>query len=208
MGFTGELVAACEQVWDTIRQRHPDVPPVVITLASGTAGRRDRAKLGHFAARRWEHTQLGQLAELFLSGEGLQRGPVDLLATLLHEAAHGVAFTRRVKDTSRQGRYHNRHFRALGQELGLELTVDPRIGWSLTTVPAATEAAYRPQLKLLAKALVAHRLPESRIGRTRVSNNNPLTVQCACPRRIRVAPTVLVRAPIVCGACRQPFTAY
>jgi len=54
------------------------------------------------------------MAELFVGGEGLRRGAREVLATLLHEAAHGVATTRGVKDTSRQGRYHNRRFAELG----------------------------------------------------------------------------------------------
>lgn len=52
---------------------------------------------------RWQHgDQL--LSGLFVGGE-LQRGNAEILATLLHEAAHGVAATRGIRDTSRQGRY-------------------------------------------------------------------------------------------------------
>ena len=43
---------------------------------------------------------------MLVSGEGLQRGPTDVLGTLLHEAAHGLAQARSIQDTSRQGRYH------------------------------------------------------------------------------------------------------
>jgi hypothetical protein len=38
---------------------------------------------------------------VLISGEGFQRGPVDVLGTLLHEAAHGLAYARQVQDTSR-----------------------------------------------------------------------------------------------------------
>ncbi len=65
---------------------------------------------GHFHDGKWATTD-GRLPELFIGGEGLQRGPIPLLGTLLHEAAHGVASTRGVKDTSRQGRYHNTRYR-------------------------------------------------------------------------------------------------
>jgi hypothetical protein len=40
----------------------------------------------------------------------------------VHEAAHGLANTRGVKDTSRQGRYHNKRFRALAEELAWRST--------------------------------------------------------------------------------------
>ncbi len=35
------------------------------------------------------------------------RGAADVLGTLLHETAHALAHVRDIKDTSRQGRWHN-----------------------------------------------------------------------------------------------------
>jgi hypothetical protein len=56
---------------------------------------------------------------VLISGEGFGRGPPEVLGTLLHEAAHGLAKTRGIKDTSRQGRFHNLRYKALAEELGL-----------------------------------------------------------------------------------------
>lgn len=87
-----QLVEAFEATWLAIQRRHPDVPPVVITLGSGTLGvKPGRTRLGHFAADRWQHGESEQLAELFISGEGLRRDPTAVLGTLLHEATHGLA---------------------------------------------------------------------------------------------------------------------
>ena len=125
------LVAALEHAWTAIRTHHPDVPQVVIVVASGSDPRSQRLNLGHFAAARWQLTnQPGDRAEVLVSGEGLQRGPVDVLGTLLHEATHGLAHARKLSDTSRQGRYHNRRYATLARELGLDVAhLDP-IGWS------------------------------------------------------------------------------
>jgi len=132
--ITTQLVSAFEAAWRAIQQRHPDVPEVVVTFGSGTLGMKaGQTRLGHFAAARWQHGEK-QLPELFISGEGLQRGALEVLGTLLHEAAHGLAHVREIKDTSRQGRYHNAKFKALGEEVGLTLAEDKTIGWSLTTV--------------------------------------------------------------------------
>lgn len=79
---------------------------------------------------------------MFICGEGLHRGPADVLATLLHEAAHALADVRGIKDTSRQGRWHNAWFKALATEVGIKTTKDPRIGWSPTRLPEATRNAY------------------------------------------------------------------
>jgi hypothetical protein len=129
------LVAALEHAWSAIRSHHPDVPRAVIVVASGSDPRSRRLNLGHFAAGRWQLTSpdASDRAEVLVSSEGLQCGPVDVLGTLLHEAAHGLAHARTISDTSRQGRYHNRRYATLAGELGLEVThLDP-IGWSATS---------------------------------------------------------------------------
>src|SRR4029453_3856781 len=110
------LVAALEHAWTAILTQHPEVPQVVIVVASGSDPRSRRLNLGHFAAGRWQLTDPNQPTdrpEVLVSGEGLQRGPVEVLGTLLHEAAHGLAHARSIQDTSRQGRYHNRRYAAL-----------------------------------------------------------------------------------------------
>ena len=120
------LVAALEHAWITIRRHQPDFPQAVIVVASGSDPRSRRLNLGYFAAGRWQLTdqptdQPSDRPKVLVSGEGLQRGPVDVLGTLLHEAAHGLAHARKISDTSRQGRYHNRRYATLAQELGLEV---------------------------------------------------------------------------------------
>jgi hypothetical protein len=102
-GAASLLVAALEHAWQTIRRRHPDVPEAVLVVASGTDGK--RLNLGHFAPHRWQVNGTDR-HEVLVGGEGLQRGPTDVLGTLLHEAAHGLAHTRSIRDTSRQGRFH------------------------------------------------------------------------------------------------------
>jgi hypothetical protein len=127
-----------------------------------------------------------------------------VLGTLLHEAAHGLAQARGVQDTSRQGRYHNHRYAALARELGLDVTTVKPIGWSATTVPQHTAAAYAGQLEELAAALVLWRRQEHRLG-TASRSRNLLAAVCGCRRRIRVAKATLEEAPIVCGACEEPF---
>ncbi|MTJ60841.1 hypothetical protein GL305_34935 [Nocardia seriolae] len=201
--ITGLLVTALESTWAAIRSQHPDVPNVVLTVGAGSTGGSELT-LGHFAPNRWVRGEY-ELHELFVGGEGLQRGAVDVLGTLLHEAAHGVAVTRGIKDTSRQGRWHNERYRALGEELGLTLAHHDKIGWSVTTVPDQTRELYRDELDELAFALVAYRRrePERRGGRK--SSNNGLTAECECGRKIRVAVGTFGVGPIICGLCQTTF---
>ena len=200
------LVAALEHAWTAIRRRHPDVPQVVIVVASGSDSRNRRLNLGHFAAARWQLTdQATDRAEVLVSGEGLQRGPIDVLGTLLHEAAHGLAHARKISDTSRQGRYHNRRYATLARELGLDVAHLNPIGWSATSVPESTAARYADMLAELGSALVLWRRAERTSPAGPGRSRNPLACTCACGRRIRVARSVLELAPILCGACAQPF---
>jgi hypothetical protein len=200
-GTASLLVAALEHTWQTIRQHHPEVPEAVLVVASGAEGK--RLNLGHFAPHRWQ-VHGADRHEVLVGGEGLQRGPTDVLGTLLHEAAHGLAQARDVQDTSRQGRYHNRRYATLAHELGLEVTSIQPIGWSATTVPTQTADAYAGQVEELAAALVLWRRQEHHSG-TGTRSRNLLAATCGCGRRIRAAKTTLAEAPILCSLCAQPF---
>lgn len=221
------LVAALEATWSAIQLRHPDVPDVVVTLGAGSIGvPAGTLKLGHFAAGRWvsnENKDPVGLAELFVGGEGLRRGAEPVLATLLHEAAHGVAYVRGIKDTSRQGRYHNTRFKLLGEELGLTITQAPTIGWSSTELAPGTADKYAEEIATLISAIVAFRNTEGAmpIGPTgggkhgptggggirakRPKNGLVLVCECSPGRRIRASVAVVERGPIVCGLCSADF---
>lgn len=204
--ITVPLLGALDQAWAAIRSHHPELPEVVIAIGSGTLGERGAARLGHWASARWQRGPDDELPELFVAGEGLDRGAEDVLGTLLHEAAHGLATAREITDTSRQGRYHNRAFRDLAGEVGLSVEQDTKLGYAVTTVPPETVERYATQVEQIRAALVAVRRPESRASATgRKSSNNPVPAVCACPRRIKVSRTVLEQGPITCGVCDQEF---
>ncbi|WP_198955141.1 hypothetical protein [Kineosporia sp. R_H_3] len=244
-GLASPLVAALEATWAAIQHRHPEIPDVVIVVAAGSVGvPRGALKLGHFAARRWTHagpgTQRGPavesgdaeqqvgMPEVFVGGEGLALGAVDVLGTLLHEATHALAHVRQVQDTSRQGRYHNRRFRNLAEEMGLFVAEAPGIGWSDTFVPEAARTDYAHVLDALSAAIRIHRRAEGTLvpatpgdqdgaaapgpaggtGGTAsgAGSRNGAAARCGCGRRIRVTASVLALGPITCGICGQPFT--
>jgi hypothetical protein len=196
------LVGALERCWAAIRARHPEVPAAVLITGAGTPGPRGGVRLGHFAASRWRTDEAAALGEVFVGGEGLARGARDVVATLLHEAAHALADRRRIKDTSRQGRYHNQRFKRLAEELGLRVDHHRTLGWSPTTLPDATAEWYAPVIAALEDALTVHRAAEPTPPGRRPSS---VACVCSCGRRIRIARSVLERGPVICGVCSGLF---
>jgi hypothetical protein len=201
--ITAPMVAALEQAWADIQDRHPEVPAAVLVLGAGSTGVAGGLKLGHFAAMRW-HRGTDRLPEVFIGGEGLARGPVGVLGTLLHEAAHALADVRKIKDTSRQGRWHNARFKALAKELGIEVAKDPRLGWSPTTVSDTACDDYADTITALGAALRLYRAIEVTSGPAGKPKTPPPCV-CGCGRRIRVVPSVLAAGPITCAICETNF---
>ena len=223
------IVAAVEQTWASLQNRHPEVPGVVVTFGAGTIGSAPgTVRLGHFAPARWAvdaNATETPVHELFIGGEGLARGPVNLLGTLLHEAAHALAHARGIQDTSRQGRYHNGRYKAVAEELGIEVAQVGAIGWSDTTVPTPTVDAYTDEVTELSHAIRAYRRAEGGVLITGGSageddgqdgdsgeeaakkRRNGVSAICQChnPRRIRVALSVWEAGPITCGICSASF---
>ena len=196
------IVRVLEDIWAAIRARHGELPPVVIIIASGTE--RKHPVWGHHAPGRW-HTGTGQRTEIMISGEGLRRPARDVLGTLLHEAAHALAAARGIKDTSRQGRYHNTRFKMLAEELGITVDFHPTIGWSPTSVPDPTARHYHNQLTDLAAAMTLWRTEEE-LAPTMRRSSNLIAATCPCGRSIRAAASTLAEADILCTACGEPFT--
>jgi hypothetical protein len=197
------LVQVLEDTWVAIRARHPQIPAVVIILASGTESRQPR--WGHFASGRW-YVEHNERAEVMISGEALRLTPAEVLAVILHEAAHALAHARGIKDTSRQGRYHNKQFKTCADELGLLVEHDARNGWSASKITHHAEHAYASQLTALAEAMTLWRRAETTSPTTR-RNTNLLAARCPCGRSIRVAASTLAEAPITCQACDGDFQA-
>jgi hypothetical protein len=197
-----ELVGALDACWAEIRERHPELPAAVLITGAGTPGPRGGMRLGHFAASRWRTGGEATLGEVFVGGEGRARGARDVLATLLHEAAHALADRRQIQDTSRQGRYHNQRFKRLAEELGLRVEHHPTLGWSPTTLPDATAESYAPVIAALEEALTVHRAAEPTRPRAHPTS---VACVCSCGRRIRIARSVLARGPVICGVCSEVF---
>lgn len=219
LAYGSTLIRALETVWAAIQDRHADVPDVILITGSGASRR--GLKMGHHAADRWNHREDGEpLTEVFLSGERIADGPRGILSTLLHEAAHGVNRTRRIKDTSNH-RYHNQKFVATAQELGLETATEahPSIGWSFTSCPDETFAVYAEAMKPLedwflqigegtgygAVSGLPVKVTPGAEGPKTSGRLDKIVCRCETPRILRMSKKAFAAGPIRCGVCDHDF---
>ena len=138
-------------------------------------------------------------AEVLVTADGLAGSALDVLGLLLHEAAHAVARERGIKDASRQGRYHNRQFKANAEELGLDVAPDPPFGWTSTTVPAATAARYAGTLATLSRALSSPHDDLLLSGRAR----RVRTQTCRCGERVGAGRAQVAPVTVLCTMCGE-----
>jgi hypothetical protein len=135
------------------------------------------------------------LSEVLITQEGLTDHAAQVLATLLHEAAHSVAWQRGISDTSRQGRYHNHRFRTVAEELGLQVLRDSAFGWTQTKLRASTAGAYCGVLEEL--EVLLPRPANGRSGRREIR-----TLGCSCGHRlVRVGRSGFLADARICTGC-------
>ena len=197
---TLEIVNALDALMGAVRKNHPEVPDnIVIAIASGRSRRGQ--KHGHFAPESWKDGG----HEILLSGESFQRGAEATLGTLIHELAHATAHVTEVRDTSNNGRYHNKKFKSIAEGLGITLEEAPTIGWSVTTLPPETAAKYRTGLDKLEKALVTYRVGGSSEEPKKPRKSTKLTVDCACEDPFSISIQRFERHPMTCDDCLEPI---
>lgn len=111
-----------------------ELEKVVITFEAGF-------KKGAFG---WIHTvkdwKQGQTERynINISADYLDRNKEQIISTLIHEMCHLYALQNDIKDTSRSGIYHNKKFKKIAEEHGLNVLEADKIGWSVTSLKPET----------------------------------------------------------------------
>ena len=71
--------------------------------------------------------------EINISSATLDRPIEETASTLLHEMVHEHCMETGIKDTSNNGVYHNKRFKAMAEAHGLEVEHHPKYGWTITS---------------------------------------------------------------------------
>ncbi len=118
----------------------------VITIAPDTC----RAYGWFTTWRAWKETDNEDSEgyyEINVTCDYLNRTPVEIASTLLHEMVHLYCQMNGIKDTSRAGNYHNKNFKTAAEEHGLICEKVPKSGFGCTE-PTPKTAEYLESLNL------------------------------------------------------------
>lgn len=210
IGLSG-LMRALENTWAVISNHNLDVPKDVI-IVIGSGGRRSATLLGHFAKNTWgdEQQEKGEnvedeLHEVLLVAENLNRSAEDVFTTLLHEAVHGIAHVRGIRETS--GPRHNKKFATLCEEVGLipPEKPDAKIGFSAAKLSDEAKVMYSTEIEAIEAQLV---LCRKLAVKTSKSKKTTWIAQCACFRKLRIPRKTIVdpnHLGVACSECGSEF---
>lgn len=195
------VLVALERAWTAFRARHPEIPrsssssaPAPRPAEAYSSGATSSSPAGRWPAptapKSWLPAKASSAAPARSWPRWCTRPPTAWP-------------TRGVKDTSRQGRYHNRYYARLAAELGLQVAYNDKTGWSQTTVPDTLADLYATQLADLDAAVTLWRRAEQQTpGST--GSRNLLACTCGCGRKLRVSRAALEQARSPATPARSP----
>lgn len=214
---TTPLIIALNKAWQAIQRNHPELGNAMIT----TGRRRNKNEAG----RRGEHCKdtwhldgiEAKAPEIVIYGERLAEGAEAVMQTLIHEAAHELANIRKLKDTSNRGRYHNKTFVKVAEELGLEAptaSAGPSMGYSDCHITQDTIDKYNYEVKELAEACKSFVSPSLADVLTKIKKET-VYAYCQCDdESSKITWTKALQKrfeelgglyPLMCAVCRQTF---
>lgn len=207
---TISLTEALFRLWGRIREQHPEVPAAVISPTFHW-----REKRNSFARHATpmscqpitiQDESRSQIRKIVTIADTPNQTAGEILADLLHEAAHGIALTRGIFDCS-VNRYHNVHFKVIAWSLGLCVEQIPSYGFAKTTVSPETLEYYAPALTHLTSILEERRkvVAVQSSHRKAYTAGRYLKASCDCGYNLRISRAVMSATRIICETCGKPF---
>lgn len=103
-----------------------DMPTITIQSTVGAYGHVTTSKV-------WKSETGNASYELNIGADYLYRPIENIVATLIHEGVHLWCLQNEIKDTSNRGVYHNRKFKELAEQRGLQIEKHEKYGWTVTS---------------------------------------------------------------------------
>lgn len=135
--------------------------------------------------------------EINLSAQFLNRSIPETASTLIHEMCHQFARENHFQDTARSGSFHNKLFRQIAEDHGLDVEYVHGRGWAVTTLKGSSAQLLQEFLKQYPQRLIYREMP-IKVKRIRdVSVRKYVCPDC----EISVRATKAVN--VVCGDCNK-----
>lgn len=194
-----DVTEKLETVWRAIQAQHPTVRDAIVVVYRHQ--KNDRR--GHYHPNQWKNGA-GQFDEVHISSLILKEDIAGVLRTLLHEAVHSRAMAEGIKETSRDGQYHNKRFEDLARGMGLEVERDPKIGRLTTGLLLGTLERYADALPNWEET---QRLYQDEYrGNGATDKHQSVRLQCpGCGRLLRMSRKAHDAGPVDCVPCGVGF---
>ena len=142
-----------------------------------------------------ENEKDGGMYELNLSAQFLNRSLSEIASTLIHEMCHQWSKENHLKDTARSGSFHNKLFKKVAEEHGLNTEFVNGRGWATTTLNESAEQLLARYVASNPERLVYRGIPMKPKRVRDVSMRKYVCPDCG----ISVRATKVVN--VVCGNC-------
>ena len=188
------LEIADPTLYQKLIQANRKRPRVVIAVSS-----RRTLSLGWYAPNRWWEKRKATDEIAILPGT-TSAGVHDTSNTLVHELVHYVNEALKIKDTARDGRYHNGRFRRMAEIFGLDVYRTASYGYAETTLSTGLHKQVDTLVnrKQIDTSVFLLKRKETKAGRT--------LVKVRCPRCEVFAYLLNNRADefkLMCGKCKR-----
>lgn len=139
--------------------------------------------------------------EINLVAEGINRGLIPVITTLLQQMVHLYNLENGIKDTSRGFTYYNKNYKEVAVNHGLNVEYGDKVGWGITTMQQSTIELVK-SYRLNQKVFTMGRLMVVEQEEEKKKRNKSRKYICPkCDTVVRSATEV----NILCGDCRTPF---
>ena len=160
-----------------------------------------KGRKGHFTPYTPWRTNEEAFSEIAFNLEHFTT-PEELLSTLLHEVAHSMNHMNGIEDCS-SNQYHNKHFKAQAEALGLETHEIKGKGHASTTLTDFGAKRWKKALSILAGAFDLTAIGGEQ-AKKKGRNTNLIKAMCDCGSIIRTSATVL-KSGVMCTVCESDF---
>ncbi len=185
-----DIMRQLTRIYDALNEHfwENELPEVIITFSP------KKGSLGHMTGSEvWTSDIADNKYELNISAYYMNRPPVEIAGTILHEQCHLYCQLKGIKECSNSGRYHNKKFMNVAESHGLFCCRTESFGWSDTSFKEESVRFFN-----------SLKIKEFAYRYTGMSGKNNLR-RLSCPKCSDTVVWVSSDQYVLCGKCKVPL---